>query len=338
MDTIRMGKTDLRCSAQGLGCMGMSEFYGERDDPQSLRTLERAYELGVTHYDTANVYGRGHNETLLAQFIRGKRDDLVISTKFGIERDPAGANGSTHDRDIDNSEAYMVACCEASLKRLGIDVIDLYYVHRTRPDVPIEDTIGALARLVDQGKIRAIGLSEVTAEQLRRAHSVHPVTALQSEYSLWTREPELNVLPACHELGVTFVAYSPLGRGFLTGAIASAQALDPSDFRLTSPRFRDENFEKNQQLLQRLQSLALAKNCTLGQLALAWLLGRHPEIVPIPGTKRIRYLEENVGACSVRLNDDERRQLESWLPIGAAAGTRYDPTFQGAPKAPALVQ
>lgn len=338
MDTLQLGKTELRCSTLGLGCMGMSEFYGERDDPQSLRTLERAYELGITHYDTANVYGRGHNETLLAQFIRGKREHLVLSSKFGIVRDPEGANGSTHDREIDNSEAHMVASCEASLKRLGTDVIDLYYVHRTRPDVPIEDTMGALARLVDQGKIRAIGLSEVTADQLRRAHRVHPVTALQSEYSLWTREPELNVLPTCQELGVTFVAYSPLGRGFLTGAIASAQALDPSDFRLTSPRFHDENLEKNRQLLQRLQSLAATKNCTLGQLALAWLLGRNPEVLPIPGTKRIRYLEENVGACEVRLNDAERRQLESWLPVGAAAGMRYDPSFQGAPKPPAATR
>lgn len=332
MKTIQLGRSDLHCSAIGLGCMGMSEFYGERDDAQSLRTLARAYELGVTQYDTANIYGRGHNETLLASFIRDKRDHIVLSSKFGIVRDPGGANGSTHDRTIDNSEAHMVASCEESLRRLGTDVIDLYYVHRTDPAVPIEDTVGALSRLVDQGKIRAIGLSEVSAEQLRRAHRVHPITALQSEYSLWTREPELEVLPACRELGITFVAYSPLGRGFLTGAIANAQSLDPTDFRLSSPRFRDENFEKNRQLLERLQGMAQVKSCTLGQLALAWLLDRVPDVLPIPGTKRIRYLDENVGACSVMLDASDRDLLESWLPIGAAAGTRYDPSFQGAPK------
>jgi aryl-alcohol dehydrogenase-like predicted oxidoreductase len=334
VETIALGRSGLRCSAIGLGCMGMSEFYGDRDDEQSLRTLARAHDLGVTQFDTADIYGRGHNETLLSRFIRDKRDRIVLSSKFGIVRDPDGPNGSTYDRGIDNTEAYLRRCCEASLKRLGTDAIDLYYVHRTHPDVPIEDTIGALARLVSEGKIRAIGLSEITADQLRRAHRVYPIAALQSEYSLWTREPELEVLPACRELGVTFVAYSPLGRGFLTGAIASAQALDPSDFRLTSPRFREENFDRNRQLLERLNGLAQTYSCTLGQLALAWLLGRDPAVLPIPGTKRIRYLEENVGAVDVRLDAHGRALLEEWLPIGAAAGTRYDPSFAGAPKAP----
>jgi len=334
MDTITLGRSGLRCSALGLGCMGMSEFYGERDDDQSLGTLARAFELGITQYDTANIYGRGHNETLLSRFIRDKRDRIVLSSKFGIVRDPDGPNGSTYDRSIDNSEAHMRASCEASLQRLGTDFIDLYYVHRTDPDVPIEDTIGALSRLVESGKIRAIGLSEVSAQQLRRAHRIHPITAIQSEYSLWTREPERDVLPTCHELGITFVAYSPLGRGFLTGAIASAQALDPSDFRLTSPRFKQENFDKNLLLLERLGTLARARSCSLSQLVLAWLLGRDPAVLPIPGTKRIRYLEENVGATQVRLSAADRALLEEWLPIGAAAGTRYDPGFQGAPKTP----
>lgn len=334
MDTITLGRSGLRCSALGLGCMGMSEFYGERDDEQSLGTLARAFELGITQYDTANIYGRGHNEILLSRFIRDKRDRIVLSSKFGIVRDPDGPNGSTYDRAIDNSEAHMRASCEASLQRLGTDYIDLYYVHRTDPDVPIEDTIGALSRLVESGKIRGIGLSEVSADQLRRAHRVHPITAIQSEYSLWTREPERDVLPTCHELGITFVAYSPLGRGFLTGAIASAQALDPTDFRLTSPRFKQENFDKNRLLLERLGTLARERSCSLSQLVLAWLLGRDPAVLPIPGTKRIRYLEENVGATRVRLGAADRALLEEWLPIGAAAGTRYDPGFQGAPKTP----
>ena len=237
MQTVTIGQSTLTSSAIGLGCMGMSEFYGERDDEQSLRTLERAFEIGVTHYDTSNVYGRGHNEQLLGRFLKGKRDRVLLASKFGVVRDPEGPQGSTYDRDIDNSPAYMRKCCEESLARLGTDAIDLYYVHRANPKTPIEDTIGALGELVREGKIRAIGLSEVTAEQLRRAHGVHPVAAIQSEYSLWTREPERDVLPTCRELGITFVAYSPLGRGFLTGAIASAQSLAADDFRLSSPRF-----------------------------------------------------------------------------------------------------
>jgi aryl-alcohol dehydrogenase-like predicted oxidoreductase len=334
MQTVPLGSSGLHSSEIGLGCMGMSEFYGEPDDAQSLRTLERAFELGVTHYDTSNVYGRGHNERLLGGFLQGKRDKVLLASKFGVVRDPDGPPGSTYDRGIDNSPAYMRRCCEESLARLGVETIDLYYVHRTDPNTPIEATVGALADLIREGKIRAYGLSEVSADTLRRAHRVHPVTAIQSEYSLWTREPELDVLPTCRDLGITFVAYSPLGRGFLTGALASAQALAPDDFRLSSPRFQGENFDKNLAIITELRKLCDAKNCTPGQIALAWILGREQKIVPIPGTKRIKYLEENVGAAGVFLSAAERASLEALLPIGAAAGTRYDPNFQGAPRAP----
>jgi aryl-alcohol dehydrogenase-like predicted oxidoreductase len=317
----------------GFGCMGMSEFYGDYDDDQSLKTLERALELGVTLFDTSNVYGRGHNETLVGRFAKGKRDRLVISSKFGIVRDPDGPNGSTYDRGIDNSPAYMRRCCEESLSRLGTDHIDLYYVHRADPNVPIEETALALGDLIREGKIRSYGLSEVSAAQLRRAHAAHPVAALQSEYSLWTREPELDVLPACKELGITFVAYSPLGRGFLTGAIDSAGALKSDDFRLTSPRFQGENFDRNKELVAQVRALGEAKGCTPGQIALAWLYYRGQDILPIPGTKRIKYLEENVAATNVALTKADLDLLESILPVGGAAGTRYDPGFQGAPKA-----
>ena len=332
MQTVPVGSTGLRSSEIGLGCMGMSEFYGERDDAQSLRTLERAFELGVTHYDTSNVYGRGHNETLLSQFLRGKRARVTLASKFGVVRDPDGPLGSSYDRDIDNSPAYMRRCCEESLARLGVETIDLYYVHRADPNTPIEATAAALADLIREGKIRAYGLSEVTAETLRRAHAVHPVAAIQSEYSLWTREPELDVLPTCQELGIGFVAYSPLGRGFLTGAIASAKSLAVDDFRLSSPRFQGDNFDKNLAIVEALRKLCDAKNCTPGQIALAWILGRTPKIIPIPGTKRIKYLEENVAAASVTLSATERAALEALLPIGGAAGTRYDPSFKGAPR------
>ena len=332
MRTVPIGSSGLHSSAIGLGCMGMSEFYGEPDDAQSLRTLERAFELGVTHYDTSNVYGRGHNERLLSQFLKGRRDQVMLASKFGVVRDPNGPQGSTYDRDIDNSPAYMRRCCEESLARLGIDAIDLYYVHRADPKTPIEATVSALADLIREGKIRAYGLSEVSPDTLRRAHRVHPVAAIQSEYSLWTREPELDVLPTCRELGITFVAYSPLGRGFLTGALANAKALAPDDFRLSSPRFQGENFDKNLGLIAELRKLCDAKHCTPGQIALAWILGREQPIIPIPGTKRIQYLEENVGAAAITLSAQERAALELLLPIGGAAGTRYDPGFQGAPK------
>ena len=332
MQTIELGKAGLASSAMGLGCMGMSEFYGEPDDVQSMRTLERAFELGVTHFDTSNVYGRGHNEQLLGKFLKGKRERVMLASKFGVVRDPDGPLGSTYDRDIDNSPAYMRKCCEESLARLQVDSIDLYYVHRADPRTPIEDTMNALADLVREGKIRGIGLSEVGADVLRRAHRVHPVTAIQSEYSLWTREPEREVLPACQELGVTFIAYSPLGRGFLTGSIESAQALAPDDFRLTSPRFQGQNFERNRALLNSLGEICKARSCSPGQLALAWIMGREQAVVPIPGTKRIKYLEENVAAADIVLSQNEREMLDTLFPVGAASGTRYDPGFQGAPE------
>lgn len=332
IQTVTVGPSGLRSSVIGLGCMGMSEFYGEPDDAQSLRTLERAFELGVSHYDTSNVYGRGHNERLLSGFLKGKRDAVMLSSKFGVVRDPDGPPGSTYDRGIDNSPAYMRQCLEESLARLQVDCIDLYYVHRADPQVPIEDTAGALADLVRAGKIRGYGLSEVSADLLRRAHRVHPVSAIQSEYSLWTREPELDVLPTCRELDIRFIAYSPLGRGFLTGAIASAKQLDSDDFRLSSPRFQGENFDRNLAIVEQLRQLCEAKQCTPGQIALAWIVGREQAIIPIPGTKRIKYLEENVGAASVRLAPQERAALEALLPIGGAAGTRYAADFQGAPR------
>ena len=332
MRNVAIGSAGLQGSEIGLGCMGMSEFYGEPDDAQSTHTLERAFELGVTHYDTSNIYGRGHNERLLNPFLKGRRERILLASKFGVVRDPNGPPGSTYDRDIDNSPAYLRQCCEESLQRLGIDSLDLYYVHRADPKTPIEDTAGALADLIRAGKIRGYGLSEVSAETLRRAHAVHPVAAIQSEYSLWTREPELDVLPTCRELGITFVAYSPLGRGFLTGALATAQALAPDDFRLSSPRFQGDNFDKNLAIITELRKLCVAKQCTPGQIALAWILGREQQIVPIPGTKRIKYLEENVGAANVSLSEAERAALETLLPIGGAAGTRYDPNFGGAPR------
>ena len=333
MHTTTMGPLGIKSSVQGLGCMGMSEFYGTHDDTESLATLDRAFHLGVTHYDTSNVYGRGHNEELVGRFAQGKRDSLMIASKFGIKRDPDGPEGSTYDRDLDNSPAYMRQCCEESLKRLGTDHIDLYYIHRADPSVPIEDTIGAMARLIDEGKIRGIGLSEVSEEVLRRAHATHPITALQSEYSLWTREPERDVLPACDELGITFIAYSPLGRGFLTGAIGKAEDLADDDFRLTSPRFQGENFDRNKMLVDQVGRLAKSKGCSPGQIAIAWMMNREQTIVPIPGTKRIKYLEENVGASDILLDRDEIDRLEEILPLGGAAGTRYEADFKGNPDA-----
>lgn len=333
MRKIELGQSGVSSSILGLGCMGMSEFYGEPDDAQSLATLERAFELGVTHYDTSNLYGRGHNETLLGRFVKGRRCEVTIASKFGVVRDPDGPPNSAYDRDIDNSPAYMRQCCEESLRRLGVDEIDLYYVHRADPRVPIEETVGALGKLVAEGKIRAIGLSEIPADVLRRAHATHPIAALQSEYSLWTREPELDVLPACRELGITFVAYSPLGRGFLTGAIKTADELAIDDFRLTSPRFQGGNFDANLALVDHVRELAAAKGCTAGQIAIAWLLHRGQDIVPIPGTKRVKYLEENVGAADVRLSPEELARIDEILPLGGAAGARYEATFKGNPEA-----
>ena len=308
----------LAVSEIGLGCMGMSEFYGPTDDAQSLATLERALELGVTHYDTADMYGSGHNESLLARFLTGKRARVTIATKFGIVRQPG-----EYARRVDTSPAYVAQACDASLKRLGVETIDLYYAHRVNPDIPVEETVGAMADLVKAGKVRALGLSEVSAATLRRAHAVHPIAAVQSEYSLWTRDVEAAVLPTCRELGISLVAYAPLGRGMLTGAVSSPDQFAENDFRRIAPRFAGDNFDRNLALVEQVKALAAQKGCTAGQVALAWLLAQGPEILPIPGTKRIKYLEENVGAAAVTLTDAEVKALSDALPPGVAAGDRY---------------
>jgi aryl-alcohol dehydrogenase-like predicted oxidoreductase len=332
MKTVTLGPSTVSSSILGLGCMGMSEFYGSHDEQESLRTLEKAFELGITHYDTSNVYGRGANERLVGRFARGKRERITIATKVGVVRDPDGPEGSTYDRGLDNSREYMHRACDESLQRLGIDVIDLYYIHRVDPKTPIEESVGALAELVKAGKIRAIGLSEVNADLLRRANAVHPIAALQSEYSLWSRDVEVEILPTCHQLGITFVAYSPLGRGFLTGAIPSSAALEANDIRRTSPRFQDHNIEQNRRLLERLQGMAGARGISLAQLALAFVLNQPGDIVPIPGTKREKYLIENCRAADIELSALELARLREWMPIGVAAGAAYDPKYAGTPK------
>jgi aryl-alcohol dehydrogenase-like predicted oxidoreductase len=332
MGTLRLGRSQVRSSVLGLGCMGMSEFYGAHDEASSLATLECAFDQGITHYDTSDVYGRGHNERLLGRFARGRRSQITIATKAGVVRDPNGPEGSTYDREINNEPEYLRRCCDASLARLGFDVIDLYYIHRIDPRVPIEESVGAMARLIEVGKVRAIGLSEVSADLLRRANAVHPIAALQSEYSLWSRELEREVLPACAELGTTLVAYCPLGRGFLTGKIQSSVALEPSDIRRTSPRFQDDNLVRNRQLLERLQAFADERAITLAQLALAFVLSHPQDIIPIPGTKRSRYLLENCAAVDIRLAPAERELLEELMPVGVAVGEAYDPRYGGAPR------
>lgn len=318
MEQRELGRSGLIVSALGLGCMGMSEFYGPADDAQSRDVLERALALGVTHYDTADMYGSGHNETLLSGFLAGCRERVVVATKFGIVRKPG-----EYSRVLDTSPAYVRLACEASLKRLGVEVIDLYYAHRVNPNIPIEDTVGAMADLVQAGKVRALGLCEVSASTLRRAHAVHPIAAVQSEYSLWTRDVEAEILPACRDLGVSLVAYSPLGRGLLTGTITSQDGLAANDFRRISPRFQDGNLEANLQLVDVVRQMAAAKGGSPGQVALAWLLAQGPDILPIPGTKRVKYLEDNVGAASLSLSEAELTQLAAALPPGAAVGDRY---------------
>jgi aryl-alcohol dehydrogenase-like predicted oxidoreductase len=316
MQTRKLG--ELTVSAEGLGCMGMSDFYGGRDEAEALATLERAVELGITLFDTADMYGGGENEKLVGRALRRHRDRVIIATKFGNMRNPDGTF-----RGVNGKPDYVRDACNASLARLGVDTIDLLYQHRVDPDTPIEDTVGAMADLVRAGKVRYLGLSEAAPATLRRAHAVHPITALQTEYSLWSRDPEGDILPAVRELGVGFVAYSPLGRGFLTGRIASLDDLEPDDYRRGSPRFQGENFARNLRLVDAIRDLAVSKGCTASQLALAWVLAQGDDIVPIPGTKRRAFLEENVGALDVALSDDDLAAIDAVLPFGAAAGDRY---------------
>ena len=309
----------LVVSAQGLGCMGMSEFYGSADEAEATATIHRALDLGVTLLDTADMYGPFTNECLVGRAIAGRREEVQLATKFGIVR----SENSTR-RSIDGSPAYVRAACDASLGRLGVEVIDLYYLHRVDPGVPIEDTVGAMAELVSAGKVRHLGLSEAAPATIRRAQAVAPITALQTEFSLWTRDPqERGVLETVRELGIGFVAYSPLGRGFLSGAISSVDDLDPDDFRRYNPRFQGANFARNLELVARVREIAAAKGVTASQLALAWVLAQGPDVVPIPGTKRVAYVEENVGADAVSLSDDEVRQIDEVFPAGATAGDRY---------------
>jgi aryl-alcohol dehydrogenase-like predicted oxidoreductase len=313
-----LGSEGLTVSELGLGCMGMSEFYGTGDEDESVATIQRAIEVGVTFLDTADMYGPFTNERLVGKAIANRRDEIVLATKFGNERAEDGTRMGVNGRP-----EYVREACAASLKRLGVDYVDLYYQHRVDPDTPVEETWGAMKELVEAGKVRFLGISEAAPETIRRAHEVHPISALQTEYSLWSRDVEDEVLPTVRELGIGFVAYSPLGRGFLTGQIRRFEDLAEDDYRRSSPRFQDENFEKNLQLVDRVREMADEKDLTPGQIALAWLLHQGEDVVPIPGTKRREYLEENAAAVNVTLTDEDLRRIEEVMPKGVAAGERY---------------
>ncbi len=313
-----LGRNGLQVSALGLGCMGMSEFYGSGDEAESIAVIHKAIDLGVTFLDTADMYGQGRNEELVGRALRGHRDQVVLATKFGNVRGQDGAF-----LGVNGKPEYVRSACEASLRRLDVEVIDLYYQHRVDPDTPIEDTVGAMADLVREGKVRFLGLSEAAPQTVRRAHAVHPIAALQTEYSLWTRDPEDEILATLRDLGIGFVAYSPLGRGFLSGHIKSIEDLETDDYRRRAPRFQGDNFSKNLELVSQIELMAREKSCTPSQLALAWVLAQGQDIVPIPGTKRIRYLEENVAAIQIRLSSEDLARIDQVFPRGAASGPRY---------------
>ncbi len=319
MKKLSLGTQGLFASQIGLGCMGMSEFYGEADETESLRTLHRALEIGVNFWDTSDVYGPLTNEVLLSKILKDRRNEVVLATKFGIVRDP----NNPSVRGFSGTPEYCQKSCEASLKRLGIDVIDLYYLHRVDPNTPIEETVGAMADLVKQGKVRYLGLSEASAQTLRKANAVHPISALQTEYSLWSRDVEEEIIPTCRELGIGFVPYSPLSRGFLSGEIKSMDDFAPNDFRRISPRFQGENFQKNLDLVEKIKHLANEKNCTPSQLALAWVSAQGEDMFPIPGTKRVKYLEENAASTEIKLSVEDLAAIEKISPKGMVSGERY---------------
>jgi aryl-alcohol dehydrogenase-like predicted oxidoreductase len=320
-----MGKSELSVSAIGLGCMSMSGTYGKSDDAQSIDVVHRAIDIGINFLDSSDMYGWGHNEELLGRALKGRRDKVVVTTKFGQVQSPDGKGNL-----VDGSPAYVARACDASLRRLGVDVIDLYYQHRVDPKVPIEDTVGAMSRLVERGKVRYLGLSEAAPATIRRAHAVHPLSSVQSEYSLLYRQPAEDTLPACRELGISYVAYSPLGRGFLTGCIQTTSDLAADDRRRQHPRFQDEHFEHNIALIHRIEEIAKEKGVQPSQLVLAWLLAQGHDIIPIPGTKRRQYLEENLGALEIRLSANDLARISEAMPPGSASGTRYpEPQMKG---------